>query len=358
MKKILFFIPFGLKTSGGAERVLSIIANSLVKEKICKVDIISYEKTESFYNLSPEINLLSLNFKNSKNFFLRKIKPLYLLKNLRMVIVKNQYTHIVALGDDATILTSMIFIKKIKKISWIHNSIFQETYIVLKILRTIAYIFMEKIIILNTTDKKIYEKKYGKKVELIPNPIILKNSEENNIKENKTILCVGRLSKVKAFDQAIFAFSKIEKKYPDWKLKIIGKDEGEKIYLSNLIKKLNIKNCQIENEVQNIDEEYRKSDILLVTSLYECFSMVILEAKKFNLAIISFDCNSGPRDLVKNNFNGFLIKNRNIDDLTDKLEFLISNPEKLKEFKLNSKKDLENYNIEKIIDKWENNILI
>ncbi len=358
MKKILFFIPFGLETAGGAERVLTLICNNLV-DKEYKIEILSYEKTKVFYELSPEISLLNLSFKNSKNFFIRKLKPLLLVFKLRRVILQNKYTHVVALGDEATILLSLTSLPKvINKITWIHNSIFENTYKILDFFRRISYKKMDKIIMLNKTDSSIYRKKYKEKVVLIPNPII--NLEKNIFEKklNKTILSVGRLSKIKNYEKAIEVFSSIEKKYPDWKYKIIGKDEGEKEKLLKLIKNLNLKNVEIKRETSNINEEYKKADIFLMTSINECFPMVLLEARSNFLPIISFDCDSGPRDIVINGYNGFLIKNKNIEKMKEKLIFLIENEKELFKFKKQSGEGLKKYYIKNILKYWKEEIFI
>lgn len=362
IKRILFFIPFGLETSGGAERVLTTLVNNLIKDKMYEIDIISYNKTQSFYKLSSKVNLLDLNFKNSKNFVLKKIKPLSLLFILKKIILKNNYSYIVTLGEDVTILISLLRLpENIKKVTWIHNSIFQKTYKVLKLLRYFAYKKMDKIVMINSTDTKVYTKVYGEKVIFIPNPIIKNNKFLNNFtnheeKVKKQIISVGRLSRVKDFKTAIEIFSYIEKKYPEWKYKIIGKDEGEKVSLLNLIKNLNLKNVEIISESTNIFKEYEAADFLLVTSINESFSMVILEARSIGVPTIAFDCDSGPRDLIINGYNGFLIKDRNKKELLKSIEILITNKILLNKFKENSLENLEKYNVENIVQIWKNKI--
>ena len=160
MKKIMFFIPYGMDTPGGAERILSTIANELVKDDYCKVDIVTFNSTKSFYKLNDNINIHSLNLKKSKNYFARKLQPLKYVFGLRKIIKKIDPSVIISLSIEAVFLKliATIGLTSIdKKISWEHNSYYQPTYKLLKSIRYISYRFLDLIVVLNETDYNAFK---------------------------------------------------------------------------------------------------------------------------------------------------------------------------------------------------------
>ena len=148
----------------------------------------------------------------------------------------------------------------------------------------------------------------------IPNPIVFESNKVSKLEE-KTVISVGRLSEIKGFDNLIKAFKKVNLKYPNWKLKIFGEDFGEEKKIKKLIRNLELdKNVLIMGHSENLKFEYLKSSMFVMSSKFECFPMVLLEAKEIGLPIIAFDCESGPRDLIVHERDGFLIKPENIKE--------------------------------------------
>ncbi len=357
MKKIMFFIPYGMDTPGGAERILSTIANELVKDNYCKVDIVTFNSIESFYKLNDNIDIHSLNFIKSKNYFIRKIQPLKYFLKLRKTIKKINPSVVISLSIEAVFLKliATIGLNSIdKKISWEHNSYYQPTYKLLKVIRYISYRFLDLIIVLNKTDYNAFKSIFGeKKVVVIPNALPWMTENKNSLK-NKNIIAVGRYQEVKGFDRLIKIFNIVVKKYPDWKLNIFGKDEGEKSYIQELVNSFNIGgNVNLYTETSDIQSEYLNSSIYAMTSNFECFPMVLLEAKEAGLPIVTFDCYSGPRDIVNSGYDGYLIPNGNLDVYAEKLEELMINFEKRSYFGRNSKKMAEKYRLDNIILSWK-----
>ena len=97
-----------------------------------------------------------------------------------------------------------------------------------------------------------------------------------------------------------------------------------------------------------------KSDIYIMTSLSECFPMVLLESYNCGLPVISFDILTGPREIVKNGQTGYLIANRDKEEMAKKINSLINDKIKLHEFGTNAKKEAEKYRATSIIKKWRN----
>jgi len=97
-----------------------------------------------------------------------------------------------------------------------------------------------------------------------------------------------------------------------------------------------------------------KSDIYIMTSVKECFPMVILEAFNCGLPTISFDILTGPKEIIKNGYNGYLMKNRDCEEMANQINYLIKNKNKIKIIGKNAKKESKNFLIENILKKWLN----
>ena len=198
-----------------------------------------------------------------------------------------------------------------------------------------------------------YKRKFNvsNKITYIYNPIIYSNNEICSI-ESTNIISVGRLSYEKGFDMLCEVAKNILTENTNWTWTILG-DGPERLFLETKIKEYNLENRLIlAGNVQNIEDYYKKSSIYVMTSRYEGLPMTLLEAKSFSLPIISFDCETGPSEIVKNNVNGFLIKNNNIRDMENNILKLMKDIELRKNFQINSQIDLEKFNLEEVTLKW------
>lgn len=358
MKNIIFFITSGLKKPGGAERVLCLIANNLSKLGY-NVSILSYNsENESFYYLSDDIKRISLGYSMSKNWFSNKIEFIKLFFKYRLIVKQNKSNIVIPLGTEAAIITSvaLLFYSNIKKMVWIHYSFFQKLKLRDIFFRKIFIRSFDKIIVLNKTDKEKFSELFPGKVEYIPNPVSFTSIETSKL-NNKVCIAAGRLNKIKGFDLLINAFYIVVNKYghSDWKLKIFGNDDGEKTALNCLINKLNLaNNVIINNAILSIKEEYLSSDTYLMTSLNECFPMVLLEVQEVGLPIISFDCNSGARDIVEDGVNGILVEPYNVLAFAEAISKLIKDENLMIEMGKQAKMNVKKFYIENIISKWQN----
>ena len=80
--------------------------------------------------------------------------------------------------------------------------------------------------------------------------------------------------------------------------------------------------------------------------------MTLLEAKSYGLPIVSFDCLTGPSDIIRNDFNGYLVEENNVEEMICKINKVLKNRNKLNEFSVNSKVDIDKFKIETILNKW------
>ena len=115
------------------------------------------------------------------------------------------------------------------------------------------------------------------------------------------------MHKYKQFDLLIKAFLKLKEKHLDWDLVILGNGE-ERDNLNHMTRNFGITDrVHFPGSVGNISEWYERADLFVLSSIVEGFPNVLLEALTYGLPCISFDCNTGPRDIIQDGFNGILV---------------------------------------------------
>ena len=190
------------------------------------------------------------------------------------------------------------------------------------------------------------------KVRKITNSVPPLNGKISNLEE-KVIMAAGRLAPQKGFDLLIESFRPVVAKHPDWKLKIFGFGR-EKNNLQDLIQQYGLyNNVILMGPTKNIDVELSNSSIYALSSRFEGFGMVIVEAMQCGVPVISFDCPKGPAEIIKNNQDGLLIKDGDIDAFTEGLMSLIEDKEKRERFARLGLKNVKRYEIKNIGRLWE-----
>lgn len=342
--------------AGGAERVLTTFANNLVLRNH-QVTIITFKNINDF-KVNSEIKIINLEDKSFSNETIRYTFELYkFYKN------KKNRPDITISFITQTSLSAILVCKilGIKIIACEHtNHLRTSTNKKLVIFtRKFVYRLADAITVLTKFDLDYYQK-YKSNVSVLPNPSSFKYNENIRIQhKHNTLLAVGNLDKyaVKGFDNLISLIAPILKKNKDWKLKIIGAGELGKIILEKLIRKHELTNIELIGFKRNIEEIMAESKIFILSSRMEGLPMVLIEAMSQKMACIAYDCISGPSDIIKDNFNGFLIENQNHDEMAKHIQLLISDQELAEKFIENSKFTIEKYDENLVCDILEQLII-
>lgn len=219
-----------------------------------------------------------------------------------------------------------------------------------RVLRGVMYKWVDKIIALTQKDCHLYKKKFSD-VYVIPNALSFFPQEVSLISNRKNDCAVaGRLVKIKQYNHFVEFIKRTQSKNISHKILGSGVEEN---HLQNLIEQagLNDKNILV-GEVKDIEIELDNIKFFFVTSLRESFSMVILEAMACGCIVISYDCPTGPGELINSGINGFLVPINNIDALVDCYEQLVKDPSLCQEISMNAREFSKNFLDNKIIDKW------
>ncbi|MFA9189952.1 glycosyltransferase family 4 protein [Flavobacterium sp. FZUC8N2.13] len=350
---------------GGIEKVLAEKANYFAD--ICGYEVIvltnEQKKQAPCYAISAKIQLLDLaiNYNRKKSYFswanLQKLpNHIYQLNNILhelqpdVVIVSN-------FGYE-TYLIPFLY-KKAKKIKEFHSSRYFESQ-----LRKQNVSFLKKsynqfndwieskyhyLIVLNQDEVSYYN---SDNVVVIPNPVSIPKGTASLT--NKKVIAAGRIAPVKGFDKLIQAWKKVHAVVPEWELHFFGEDylETQK-QLEILIKEYNLeKVIFFKGTSSNMVQTFTDYSLYVMSSVTECFPMVLLEALSVGLPVVSFDCPHGPRNIITNNEDGVLVENQSIEDLTEKILFLIENENNRVAFGIQAKRNSFKFSTPVVMQHW------
>lgn len=184
---------------------------------------------------------------------------------------------------------------------------------------------LERLVVLTEADKADWLKAGCTNVTVIPNPCSLDGQKLLKIEKNKTVLAVGRLHEQKGFDLLLRAWQPIEKKYPEWTLRIVG--EGPKrTELSTQCCESDLQHAVLAGRAENVALEYAEASLFVLSSRYEGFGMVLSEAMWCGLPCVAFDCPQGPSELLADE-RGWLVPNGDVDALSAQIEYAITHSE-------------------------------
>lgn len=216
-------------------------------------------------------------------------------------------------------------------------------------LRTSKLKKMDGVVFLTQQEKMLWPELHNLRV--IPNPVVLEPRLSSSC-EAKQVIAVGRYVPQKGFDLLIEAWAIVNARHKDWILKIFG--EGEGLNLKEQIDSLSLTSCCIlEPTTIAIEEKYCESSIFVLSSRYEGFGMVLVEAMTCGVPGVAFNCPSGPSEIIEEGVDGFLVENGNVAQLADRICQLIENDTMRKEMGANAKINSERFNMRNIAILWK-----
>jgi len=364
--KLLFYI--GNMKGGGAERVLANIVNELAKREH-EIGLVTDTSIPFAYEVDERVKRINIHSDSYHRFdSVKGFNSLYhflsLCRQIRKVAKQEKPDIAICFmyGLNMIVIPSLLGCG-IKVVASEHTT-FNRTVLPLSAIKYHGRIFAnqlaDRVTILTEYDKRYLKGKLDNTV-VMPNPLsypVISNHDYSETMERRNnILTCGSIDryKMKGFDNLIIAFSKIADRYPNCCLDIAGTGNERDFMELKLIAQQH----GVEHQInflgfrKDIKELMMSHKLYVLSSKFEGFGMVLIEAMAMGCPCVSYDLIAGPNEIIKNGEDGLLVENQNIDKLAEAMDYMLSHEEERKEMAKNAMVNVKRFEVEKIVDKWE-----
>ena len=368
--KILYLIH-SIYNPGGMERVLLNKVRYFVEEMGWDVTVVTTDQHDrpSFYPFPERVKMIDLGVNYSDDNgkpFLKKLLGYFKRRRLHKRLFKNVLERERPDVVDCFYPGECSFVPGLKdgskKVMELHQSkLFHHQYNRSGLMgladKVRAWMDdrlvrkFDRFVVLTEEDREMWGEMTG--IRVIPNAANFIADKYSDCSA-KRVIAVGRLDYQKSFDRLILVWEKVHQQMPDWRLDIFGQGEWQEM-LQGMIDERGLQECvKLNVPTKNIGKEYSESSMIVMSSHYEGFPMVMIEAMACGLPAVCFDFKCGPRDIITEGENGFVVKDGDIDGLAEAIDKLMKDDELRKRMGENAKKVVERYSEEKVMNKWVN----
>ncbi len=352
--KHICFLTTDMSCSGGTNKCTAMIANELVKFKNkYVVSVVDLHNTGEYniYPLDEQIKYESLDGGSIPRDIAR----------LRHYINKNKVDAIVNVEGLMGIysLPACAF-KKTKTVMWEHGNYFLKRYSKVDIVRWIEFKTADYYITLTEDDMQEFKKHFSGRCKLkyIYNACETIGSASSYDPRKKSIITVGMLRDDKGYDILVDVANKVHTKHPDWTWDIYGSEDFDKSYtdlIHNKVKEYGLEDfVRFHGLKKDMLNYYQNSAMMVMTSRREGLPMVLLEARGMGLPMIAFDIKTGPKEIIDDGINGYLVEPYDTDAMAEKINMLIEDIELRKKLSMGTQRGIEKFSIDRIIKEWDN----
>jgi glycosyltransferase involved in cell wall biosynthesis len=334
---MLIYVTDAFAVWGGMERVLADKMNALAGQNGWEVTLLTTNQGEHplTYELHPNVKHIDLGVRLHQKYQFRGFRKLLKRRELKQILKNRIKRAIENLRPDVIVCVKLDFVPVLVDLKGdiplaveSHTLCHSEKMDEVGMLRRLYIWSLKKsirkadaVVALTEGDANDW-KAYNDNVHVIQNIVTLNESGFYSSCEQKSVIYVGRFSTQKDIDSLLRIWTIVHQQYPEWRLDIYGEGELKDNYLS-IIQKMNA-NINVFEPTANIMEVYREHSILLLTSLYEPFGLVLPEAMSCGLPVVAFDCPYGPADIITDEVDGYLIAARSVELFAKRLGQLIS----------------------------------
>jgi GalNAc-alpha-(1->4)-GalNAc-alpha-(1->3)-diNAcBac-PP-undecaprenol alpha-1,4-N-acetyl-D-galactosaminyltransferase len=351
--------------AGGAERVITTMANYWAKRGwMVNLLTLDDEHQPPFFNLHQAVAHRPLGIAGvSKNAHQGVLNNLRRIRVLRAAIVASMPNVVISFMTPTNVLTLLATTWRgvpviVREAIDPHEQTISKSW---QLLRHWIYPRATCVVVLGQRSLSYFSAKVQQRARIVPNPINFPVcSGLDHVRscngQNNTVIAMGRLVPQKGFDLLMLAFASIASKHPEWTLEIWG--EGSLRWdLKSLARKLGIEDLvRLPGMTSEPFAKFCQADLFVLSSRYEGFPNVLCEAMACGLPAVSFDCPSGPAEIIRDGVDGLLAPPEDVEALANSMSRLMADPHERRRLAKRAPEVLERFGTRKVMDIWENMI--
>lgn len=345
---------------GGANRVMSILIKYWVK-KGWSITLLTMEDgfIPAFYDLDKSVQYITLGIAGQSANLLDGLQNnLERIFVLRKAILDSKPDMVISFLDEMNVVTLLATrgLNLPVIVSEHSDPAVSPLNKIWHLLRQWTYPMADKITVLSQTAKNYFSPQLQTRISILPNPVMLPPIEKPILEQqlvHPSVLAMGRFSEEKRFDLLLQAFAKLKDRHPEWTLTILG--EGElRSELESLRDRFELSDrVYLPGQVKNVYEFLHQADLFVMSSRFEGFGMALCEAMACGLPVISTDCPSGPREIIRDGIDGILVPNGDVSALAEAMGKLMSDEYERKRLAARAPEVVKRFSLEKIMGMWE-----
>jgi GalNAc-alpha-(1->4)-GalNAc-alpha-(1->3)-diNAcBac-PP-undecaprenol alpha-1,4-N-acetyl-D-galactosaminyltransferase len=347
---------------GGAERVMSIVANYWATHGWdVTLIVLADATTPAFYQLAPQIKLQHLGIIGDAPNLVTLLRTGWQrIGILRAAIIASQPDAVISFLNTVNVLT-LIACRNSNIPTIVSEHIYPEFSDVNKVWQLLmkwTYRWADRVTLLTQNALPFYPASLGYRSVVIPNPVLTPEPDTATkpLMPTPSLIAMGRLRPQKGFDLLLAAFAQIRAKYPDWHLTILG--EGSmRSELEVLRAELGLGECvHLPGSVKNVNAHLRQADLFVMPSRFEGFPMALCEAMACGLPVLAADCLSGPSEIVRPGIDGILVPVEDVDALAAGLDRLMGDPVWRQQLAQAAPQVLDRFGLERVMAIWTDTV--
>jgi glycosyltransferase involved in cell wall biosynthesis len=330
-------------------------------EKGWTVNLLTFDsgKVPPFYPLHSSVRHRALGLEGPTTGPVDAIRSNFArVRRLRSAIRETKPDIVIALMNETSVLTLLATVGTgIPVLVQEQNDPFHETIArQWDVLRRWVYPRAAQVVVLTERSVGFFPRRIRQRTRVIPNPTIVTGEPRNPVSGDgppKTLIAMGRLVPQKGFDLLLQAFARVAKANPGWSLEILGEGHLRK-ELEAQVESLGLRDrVRLPGTTKQPHDKLRKADLFVMSSRHEGFPLSLCEAMACGLPAISFDCPTGPREIIRDGIDGILVPAENVAALGDTLGQLMSDPKRREALAKRAPEVLDRFSVEKVMGMWE-----